>query len=138
EAFVLTANGEKNTMSWSTYTFPSAITDWTILNGDLYLRSGDKIWKVDDDALLDDQQPVVATENYLGYPEAQAPASPWQLGDFEYVATSPAFLSVSSSPSIDGFDGKVFRSSGSAFATPFLVRRADGEPLNFTGLRIAT
>jgi hypothetical protein len=138
EAFVLTANGEKNTMSWSTYTFPSAITDWTILNGELYLRSGDKIWKVDDDALLDDQQSVVATENYLGYSEAQAPASPWQLGDFEYVASSPGFLAVSSTPVIDGFNGKVFRSSGSAFATPFLVRRADGEPLNFTGLRIAT
>lgn len=56
EAFVLTINGTgSKSMSWSRYTFPHAIDDWTLLNGDLYLRSGDLVWKVDEDAIYDDE-----------------------------------------------------------------------------------
>lgn len=57
EAFVLTVHGEgaQAKLSWSRYTFPSAIDYWTIKGVDLYLRSGRKVWKIDDDALLDDQ-----------------------------------------------------------------------------------
>jgi len=54
EAFVLTMNGGKADMSWSRYVFPSAIDDWTLQDGALYLRSGDKVWLVDDDTLIDD------------------------------------------------------------------------------------
>jgi hypothetical protein len=54
EAFVLTMNGGKSDMSWSRYVFPSAIDDWTIMDQDLILRSGDKIWRVDDATLIDD------------------------------------------------------------------------------------
>ena len=54
EAFVLTINGGKQDMSWSRYTFPSAIDSWTIQDKDLYLRSGDKVWRFDEDELLDD------------------------------------------------------------------------------------
>ena len=54
EAFVLTMNGGKADMSWSRYVFPSAIDDWTIKDTDLYLRSGDKIWRFDADTLIDD------------------------------------------------------------------------------------
>lgn len=55
EAFVLTHNGTgKAAMSWSRYTFPDAVTDWTIQDGDLYLRTGDLVWRVDPDVLVDD------------------------------------------------------------------------------------
>lgn len=54
EAFVLTMNGGKADQSWSRYVFPSAIDDWTIQDGALYLRSGDKVWLVDKDTLVDD------------------------------------------------------------------------------------
>lgn len=54
EAFVLTMNGGKADMSWSRYTFPSAIDDWTIADTDLYLRSGTKVWKFDESATVDD------------------------------------------------------------------------------------
>ena len=53
-AFVLTINGGKADMSWSRYVFPSAIDDWTIADTDLFLRSGDKIWKLDSTILVDD------------------------------------------------------------------------------------
>lgn len=55
EAFVLTVNGGKNDMSWSRYVFPSSIDYWTILGDDLILRSGNKIWRISDEATLDDQ-----------------------------------------------------------------------------------
>jgi len=55
EAFVLTMNGGKGDMSWSRYVFPSDIDDWTILDEDLMLRSGEKIWRVSELAERDDQ-----------------------------------------------------------------------------------
>lgn len=54
EAFVLTINGAKR-KSWSRYTFPEALTDWTILNTKLYLRTvTHKVWEFDPQALYDD------------------------------------------------------------------------------------
>lgn len=55
QAFVLTINGEKGTRSWSRYVFPDNITDWTLLNGSLYLRTaGNLVWRLDATALQDD------------------------------------------------------------------------------------
>ncbi len=54
EAFVLTMNGGAKDQSWSRYLFPETLTDWAILNGDLYLRTEDRIWRVSSDALDDD------------------------------------------------------------------------------------
>lgn len=63
QAFVLTMNGGKQDMAWSRYTFPSDIEDWTIHNKDLYLRSGDEVWRVSEDATLDKQTaPGVGTD----------------------------------------------------------------------------
>lgn len=54
EAFVLTINGVKQ-MSWSRYTFPEAITDWTLDGNDLLLRTETHtVWRVSVDALYDD------------------------------------------------------------------------------------
>lgn len=54
EAIVLTVNGKK-IMSWSRYTFPEAITDWTLDGNDLILRTENhKIWRVTDEVTDDD------------------------------------------------------------------------------------
>ncbi len=54
QAFVLTMNGQFQ-MSWSRYTFPDNITDWTLNGGDLYFRTaGNLVWKFDEEALVDD------------------------------------------------------------------------------------
>ena len=56
DVIVLTINGA-STMSWSRYTFPDVLTDWTVMNGILYLRSaGDLVWQMDPDTLVDDYQ----------------------------------------------------------------------------------
>ncbi len=54
EAFVLTMNGGSKDQSWTRYEFPEELTDWAILEGDLYLRAGDLVWRVDPAQLEDD------------------------------------------------------------------------------------
>lgn len=53
DVVVLSINGNA-VMSWSRYTFPAAITDWTVMDGALYLRAGDLVWQLDATALDDD------------------------------------------------------------------------------------
>lgn len=54
QAFVLTINGTSQ-KTWSRYTFPDSITDWTINGKTLYLRSaGNLVWQLDPDTVVDD------------------------------------------------------------------------------------
>lgn len=54
QAFVLTVNGT-GLKTWSRYVFPEVITDWSLSQGLLYLRTiTDKVWVLDDQALQDD------------------------------------------------------------------------------------
>lgn len=54
EAFVLTVNGAKK-KSWSRYTFPEVITDWTLHGSLLMLRTvNGHVWELDADTLTDD------------------------------------------------------------------------------------
>lgn len=56
QAFVLTFNGTSSrAVSRSRYELPSAVDDWTLLDGVLYLRSGDLVWRYDEEAIADDQ-----------------------------------------------------------------------------------
>lgn len=53
EVFVLTVHdGEQR--SWSRYVFPAAIDYVTVLGEELYLRAGDLVWLVSDEAATDD------------------------------------------------------------------------------------
>ena len=55
QAFVFTINGAQGIKSWSRYTFPDTITDWTIQNSVLYLRTaGNLVWQFDANTLVDD------------------------------------------------------------------------------------
>lgn len=53
-AMVLTLNGA-GIKAWSQYNFPDVITDWTLNEGILYLRSaGNLVWQFDYETLVDD------------------------------------------------------------------------------------
>jgi hypothetical protein len=69
QAFVLTINGTGQ-KTWSRYVFPDIITDWTLLDGVLYLRSaGNLIWQVDAATLVDDAGGAnVAFEGVMQWP----------------------------------------------------------------------
>lgn len=53
DVIVLSINGN-SVMSWSRYTFPAEITDWTVMDGALYMRAGDLVWQLDASQLVDD------------------------------------------------------------------------------------
>lgn len=54
-AMVLTMNGGSSDTSWSRYEFPAEIEAWTIRDKTLYLRAGDEIWQLSEDAIYDRQ-----------------------------------------------------------------------------------
>lgn len=65
EAFVLTITDVKK-MSWSRYTFPEEITDWTLENNDLLVRTAThKVWRFSTDALMDDEATSTFDMPYL-------------------------------------------------------------------------
>ncbi len=58
EVFVCTLNDKGR--AWGRYVFPEAITNATLLGNDLYLRTAThKVWKVDDQTLVDDYAAAV-------------------------------------------------------------------------------
>jgi hypothetical protein len=58
QAFVLTINGQ-GVRSWSRYTFPDTITDWTLNEGILYLRTaGNLVLEVSAETELDEAQEI--------------------------------------------------------------------------------
>jgi hypothetical protein len=64
QALVLTINAgsdQRPNRSWSRYTFPWVVDDWTIQGTDLVLRAGNLIEVVDVDALCDDEHDVAST-----------------------------------------------------------------------------
>lgn len=99
EVFVLTTNeGKKG--KWSRYVFPEAITDTTLLDNDLYVRTAThKVWRVSEEFLVDDY--------YLGYGVEFYGVAHWphmdlgslgtekQFVGFDLVADAPEGVSVS-------------------------------------------
>jgi hypothetical protein len=52
-AYVYSFSRTSKISAWSKYEFPFAITDVTELDGDLYFRAGDTVYKLDDNAYTD-------------------------------------------------------------------------------------
>lgn len=99
EAFVLSLN-EGKTGKWSRYVFPEAITDTTLLDNDLYLRTENhKVWRMSEEYLVDDY--------YLGYGQEFSGVIHWphldfgalgqlkQMVGFDLVADAPEGVTVS-------------------------------------------
>jgi hypothetical protein len=83
EAFVLTMNGGTKDWSWSRYTFPTeGITDWAILEDDLYLRTVEGyVWRMD--ATAEDDDMYCATETLTATVVTSAGEDP--NGDIGYI-----------------------------------------------------
>jgi hypothetical protein len=72
--------------AWSVFTFPVTINDATVLNGDLYLRSGDNVYLVDPTVYTDDGV-IPLVEIALGFQSANLPGVLKQFMGFDIVAT---------------------------------------------------
>jgi hypothetical protein len=76
--YVQTNNGSQSN-SWGMYEFPSDIDYWTVADGVLYLRSGDLVWQVNENALFDDvQDPSNQTIDSVAFTGTMQ----WQYLDF--------------------------------------------------------
>jgi hypothetical protein len=99
EVFVLTLN-EGKTGKWSRYVFPEAITDTTLLNNDLYVRTEThKVWRVTEDYLVDDyfEGEGIEFEGVIQWPHLDfgALGQEKQLIGFDLVADAPGGVAVS-------------------------------------------
>lgn len=99
DAFVLSLN-EGKSGKWSRYVFPEAITDTTLLNNDLYLRTEThKVWRMSDDFLVDDYYfgYGIEFEGTVHWPHLDfgALGTEKQFIGFDLVATAPDGVSVS-------------------------------------------
>jgi hypothetical protein len=99
EVFVLSLNEGKNG-KWSRYIFPEAITDVTLLNNELYVRTDThKVWRVTEDYMVDDYADGsgIAFEGVVHWPHLDfgALGQEKQFIGFDLVATAPAGVSIS-------------------------------------------
>jgi hypothetical protein len=97
--FVLTLNEGKNG-KWSRYVFPEAITDVTLLDNDLYVRTAThKVWRVTEDYLVDDYYMGTGIEFYgvVQWPHLDfgALGQEKQFIGFDLIATAPEGVAVS-------------------------------------------
>ena len=63
QAYVLTVNGmDQAKKTWSRYTFPDSITDWSLSTGTLYLRTaGNLVWEFTDESIGVDDNNTITT-----------------------------------------------------------------------------
>lgn len=100
--------------SWSWYEFPVDLEDWALHQEDLYVRSGDTVYRVVDDEVRDEVAPsvFVAAEGVVQWPwlDMGSPGQNKELGGFDIVASGNPQVAV-------GFD----QSSKGTFTDPVLV-----------------
>jgi hypothetical protein len=61
QVFVYSMSRIGSVGAWSRYVFPFAIDDWAIAGDVLYIRSGDYIYRIDDEAVGDETAPSEIT-----------------------------------------------------------------------------
>lgn len=109
--FVCTLNGGKP--KWSRYTYPFAIEAFTQLGDDLYIRHGDFVNKVSEDAVADEVDSVeVNFEGLVQWPHLDMgqPGVNKMLEGLDVVSEGTPSVSV-------GFDQRNL----SAFTTPYVI-----------------
>jgi hypothetical protein len=114
QAFVFTINGQSGLRSWSRYVFPDTITDWTLNDGILYLRTaGNLVYQLDEDTLVDDAQ---STSAPVTISEAAPAIVTWDAHD-QYNGAAITFTTtgVLPAPLVVGTTYYVINESTNAF-----------------------
>lgn len=96
--------------AWSRYVFPFTITDWTQLNGELYLRAGDDgLYRIDEALVADDG---VGFEGVVWWPylDMGSPGTTKMLEAVDVVGYGAPSISI-------GYN----QATTSAYTTPYLI-----------------
>lgn len=109
EVFVYSQSRLGKVGAWSRYVFPYNIDAWTQLNGELYLRSGDKLYRLDESSVSDDG---VEFEGVVWWPylDMGNPGTTKNLDSLDVVGYGEPHVSI-------GYD----QVNTSAYTTPYLI-----------------
>lgn len=109
EAFVLTSSPQAGVSAWSRYTFSAPIDAWAVLDGNLYLRMGNDVFRVDEAAVTDDGAAIPVTVQWPWLDFGAFGQTKMLLG-VDYTGSRPVAIEV-------GYD----QSNPSAFTAPFTL-----------------
>jgi hypothetical protein len=88
-AYIYSFSRTSKISAWSRYVFPFAIRDVTELDGDLYFRSGDSVFKLDENAHTDNGTSI-AVEIEFAYLDFKAPGELKQVMGLDAVVIGTA------------------------------------------------
>ena len=91
--FVYTFSRTAKVSAWSYYTYPFRISDIAELAGKLYLRSGDSVYRVDEDVYTDDGT-AIDVEFRMTYQDFKKPGQRKHIHGLDLVQTGSGVLSV--------------------------------------------
>lgn len=109
DVYVLTSSPQAGVAAWSHYVFPGAIDAWAILDGELYLRIGNDVYRFDENATTDDGQAIPVTVQWPWLDLGELGQTKMMLG-FDISASAACQVSV-------GYD----QSNPAAFTNPYTV-----------------
>jgi hypothetical protein len=109
EVFVYSQSRLGKVGAWSRYVYPYAIEAWTQLDGELYLRAGDHLYRVDEALTSDDG---VEFEGVVWWPhlDLNSPGTTKMLDSVDVVGYGEASVSI-------GYDQR----NSAAYTTPYSV-----------------
>lgn len=124
-AWVYSFSRTSKISAWSSYTFPFAITDVTELDGDLYLRAGNSVYKLDDAAVTDAGVPFTVDIEFP-FLDFKTPGVLKQVMGLDAVMAGSADLSIK-------FDART-----PGFITPSVSVSGDTRPGEMTPVEVVS
>lgn len=114
-AYVYSFSRTSKISAWSIFDFPITITDIAVLNNELYMRSGDGVYRMDNAAFSDDGQvPLVEVEMF--YQDAKEPGILKQFIGFDGVVVGSPTIAFKYDP------------RNAALVTPYVSISGDMRP----------
>lgn len=101
-AFVYTLSQSSKLAAWSRYTFPFTIDAGCTWQGDLYLRSGNNVYVVDETAYTDDGAPIPVTIQF-SFVDMKLPGIEKMITGCDAILKGSAELAFLYNPANDGY-----------------------------------
>lgn len=125
DAYVYSFSRTAKISAWSKYSFPFDITDVTELDGDLFFRAGDTVYKLDEDSNTDAGVPF-SVEIEFPYLDFKSPGVLKQIFGMDTVMVGSADMQIK-------FDAR-----NPEFITPVIAMTGDTRPGEMTAVEVVS
>ena len=125
DAYVYSFSRTAKISAWSKYSFPFSITDVTELDGDLFFRAGDSVYKLDESAMTDAGVPFTV-EIEFPYLDFKTPGVLKQIFGMDTVMVGSADMQIK-------FDAR-----NPEFITPVIEMVGDTRPGEMTAVEVVS